>query len=272
MNALQKSSLVAPAGSGVDQPLGAYCRVIVERTTRRLNLLPMFQSSGGTIDLRLRVEPHRLLRASIMAPLEHDPAAHLTILLPLKDRVPFTQRWLAYAAARRLPYRILIADGGADGTVAQTVAESKSRGLDIEYVRYPFDRTYADYYAKLADALSRVTTPFVVMADNDDLFIPDGLARAVEFLLAHPDYVACGGQCAVFWLVGPGTPAGRDLRRRVEWKCSSQFFDRRRRHRPASACASAASAPTMCSMPCTAPICCGAISRRCGTAIRVICS
>jgi len=138
---------------------------------------------------------------------------HLTILLPLKDRVPFTQRWLAYAACAKLRCRILIADGGSDPTVAQIVAENNSQGLDIEYLRYPFDSTYADYYAKLADALSRVKTPFVVMADNDDLFIPDGLTRAVECLLAHPEYVACGGQCAVFWM------SGND----IDWKCSSQY-------------------------------------------------
>jgi glycosyltransferase domain-containing protein len=152
------------------------------------------------------------------------PSAHLTILLPLKDRVPFTHRWLAYARAR-LPFRILIADGGADGTIAHTVAEKKSQGLDVEYLRYPFDRTYADYYAKLANALSRVTTPYVVMADNDDLFIPEGLTRAVEFLLANPGYVACGGQCAVFWLAGtdPATEADAIYGESVAWKCSSQF-------------------------------------------------
>ena len=44
----------------------------------------------------------------------------------------------------------------------------EDQGLDVEYRRYPFDRTYADYFVKLADALSRVTTPFVVLADNDD--------------------------------------------------------------------------------------------------------
>jgi len=140
-------------------------------------------------------------------------SAHLTILLPLKDRVPFTHRWLAYAAETRLPARILIADGGADTTVAHTVAEQKAQGLDVEYLRYPFDTSYADYYSKLADALSRVTTPLVVMADNDDLFVPEGLTRAVECLLTSPEYVACGGQCAVFWM------SGND----VEWKCSSQY-------------------------------------------------
>ena len=150
---------------------------------------------------------------------------YLTILLPLRDRVPFTHRWLSYAMTAPLPYRIVIADGGADLTVAPTVAEKKSEGLDVEYVRYAYDSNYAAYYAKLADALSRVSTPFVVMADNDDFFIPQGLARAVEFLLAHPDYVACGGQCAMFWLGNAGETAhtGATYGDRVQWKCSSQI-------------------------------------------------
>ena len=150
---------------------------------------------------------------------------HLTILLPLKDRVPFTHRWLSYAASAPLPYRILIADGGADRSMAEIAADQKFAGLDVEYVRYPFDRSYADYYTKLADALGRVTTPFVVMADNDDLFIPEGLGRAVDFLAAHPGYVACGGQCAVFWLSSARTsvPVDAVYGDRVQWKCTSQF-------------------------------------------------
>lgn len=148
----------------------------------------------------------------------------LTILLAVKDRVPFTKRWLDYAASVRLPYRILIADGGADDTTAQLAAESRAAGLAVEYVRYPFDASYGDYYAKLADALSRVTTPCAVMADNDDLFIPDGLARAMQFLSENPSYVACGGQCAVFWMSSGHLTAGDALYGdSVEWKCSSQM-------------------------------------------------
>ena len=150
---------------------------------------------------------------------------HLTILLPLKDRVAFTRRWLSYAASTLQQFRILIADGGSDPTVAGLVEERKSEGLKIEYLRYPFDSDYAAFYAKLADALSRVTTPFVVMADNDDLFIPQGLTRAVEFLLANPDHVACGGQCAVFWIGGLPASNDRDTTYgdAIEWKVSSQF-------------------------------------------------
>ena len=149
----------------------------------------------------------------------------LTILLTLKGRAPFTERWLAYAALVKMPVRILIADGSADDAAAQLVQEHRHAALDIVFVRYPADRTYADYYAKVADALSRVTTPFVVLADNDDLFIPSGLAQATRFLADNPSYVACGGQCAAFWL-GSGDearPRSGVYGERIEWKCSSRM-------------------------------------------------
>jgi glycosyltransferase domain-containing protein len=148
---------------------------------------------------------------------------HLTILLPLKDRVTYTKRWLSYVSAADLQSRVLIADGGSDDAVAPLAAESKAGGLDLEYVRYPFDAAYQDFYAKLADALSRVTTPFVVLADNDDLFVPEGLKSAVQYLLAHPEYVACGGQCAVFWLGGPNGGNDALYGDAIDFKCSSQF-------------------------------------------------
>ena len=181
-------------------------------------------------------------------------SANLTILLPLKDRVPFTQRWLAYAASARLPYRILIADGGADDAVAQTVAENKSQGLDVDYVRYPFDRTYADYYAKLADALSRVTTPFVVMADNDDLFIPRGWRAPWSSCWRTPSTWRAAGNARC-----SGSRARDRHRRPTRCTATASSGSAAASFRPTSptpprrACASAASAPTTCSTPCTAP-------------------
>jgi len=143
----------------------------------------------------------------------------LTILLTLKDRAPFTERWLAYAAHVKLPFRVLIADGSVDDAAQAMAAAARAAGLDVEWLRCPVDRTYADYYAKVAGALSRVTTPYVVLADNDDLVIPGGLDRAVQFLSEHPSYVACGGQCAVFWVSSREAVYGDA----VEWKCSSQM-------------------------------------------------
>jgi glycosyltransferase domain-containing protein len=102
--------------------------------------------------------------------------------------------------------------------------ESRAQGLNIDYVRYSFDATYADYYAKLVDALSRVTTSFAVMADNDDLFLPTGLADAVQFLSNNPSHVACGGQCAVFWVSGNSiTAADTVYGDSLKWKCTSHL-------------------------------------------------
>ena len=44
-----------------------------------------------------------------------DPAdKDLTILLTLKDRSAFTQRWMEYANRTSFPFKVLIADGGLD--------------------------------------------------------------------------------------------------------------------------------------------------------------
>jgi glycosyltransferase domain-containing protein len=121
----------------------------------------------------------------------------LTIVLVLKGRVPFTFRWLRYSNNVHLPYRILIADGGEDCRLEKPLHDKQwYPQLDYDYIRYPFDATYAEYYEKMVDALSRVNTPFVAMADNDDFFIPDGLRKSVDFLSRNPDYSSCSGTIA----------------------------------------------------------------------------
>ena len=126
----------------------------------------------------------------------------LTILLTLKDRSLFTFRWMSYANSISFPFKVLIADGGADDTVPKALSNKANYpNVSYEYIRYPYDQTYADYYSKVVDALSRIQTPFVAMADNDDLFVVDGLKLSAEFLRAHPDYSACGGQFGYFWIM-----------------------------------------------------------------------
>jgi len=133
----------------------------------------------------------------------------LTILLTLKDRPLFTFRWMAYANSIRFPFKVLIADGGKDETVPRVLSNKTNfPNLNYEYVRYPYDQTYGEYYSKVADALSRIKTPFVVMADNDDFFIVEGLRDTIEFLCAHSDYSSCGGQIGDFWV----TPSDEDSR------------------------------------------------------------
>jgi glycosyltransferase domain-containing protein len=156
----------------------------------------------------------------------------LTILLTLRSRHAYTLRWLAYASQVRFPFTVYIADGSLDDRMTVALADpARFPHVRYEYRRYPPDGSYADFYAKVADALSRIHTPFVAMGDNDDFFVVPGLSLALTYLSAHPDYVACGGQMASFW-VAPRTADEDPLYGDSKWKCScdTRELDAERAH------------------------------------------
>jgi glycosyltransferase domain-containing protein len=127
----------------------------------------------------------------------------LTVLLLLKDQAPYTFRWLTYASLIRFPFKVLIADGGADDQVADALSDpSRFPGVDFEYVRYPHDRTLTDFYKKKVDALERITTPYVVKTCNDDFYSVEGLRRSIRFLDANPDYSCGRGEIFNFSVLG----------------------------------------------------------------------
>jgi glycosyltransferase domain-containing protein len=147
----------------------------------------------------------------------------LTILLTLKDRAAYTIRWMNYANAIAFPFKVLIADGGSDESMPAMFSDkTRFPKVDFEYVRYPYDKSYSDYYTKIADALRRVTTPFVAMADNDDFFVVDTMNEAIRFLAVNSDYVSCGGESAHFWIepsLGNETES-RLYSKHIDWKCT----------------------------------------------------
>ena len=153
--------------------------------------------------------------------MAHD--SELTILLTLKDRTAYTCRWMAYLDSIKFPFNVLIADGGFDEDLPRVLSDaSRFPNVSYEYVRYPPDRCYADYFAKIENALSRIQTPFVALADNDDFFVVHGLQESVDFLRLHPEYATCGGQIACFSVLGPEgvDPEQRLYGARVTWRPS----------------------------------------------------
>jgi glycosyltransferase domain-containing protein len=125
----------------------------------------------------------------------NDIDKNLTIILVLKDRVNFTYRWMEYANLIKLPFKVVILDGGSDPAVErELLSGEKYNNVNYQYCRYPYDETYQDFYSKLASAFKHVTTDYVALADNDDFFITKGLRESVDFLMKNPDYASCGGQ------------------------------------------------------------------------------
>ncbi len=105
---------------------------------------------------------------------------NLTIVLPTAGRAEFTKRFVDHAS--KLPFLI---------------------ELDEDDAPLPVER----YFAKVRDAVARVTTPYTILCDNDDLPTKE-LEYCCSFLRHHPDYVACSGRIQGFhmWpdpLMGP---------------------------------------------------------------------
>lgn len=126
----------------------------------------------------------------------------LTIVLTLKDRVPFTYRWMKYMDDVRCPYRILIADGGEEGgAIEQHLRKHENYpNLDYDYIRYPYDATIEIFYEKFVNVLSRVESEYLLLADNDDFFLLERIPDMLVFLDARKDYVGARGKRVDFTL------------------------------------------------------------------------
>lgn len=89
---------------------------------------------------------------------------------------------------------IVVQDGSNEHTIA-TMGEWTARDNRIVHLR-------RDRGGNIADAtnygLARARGEYVAILDDDDAWIDPGkLARQVEFLDAHPEYVGCGGGAIV---------------------------------------------------------------------------
>ena len=90
--------------------------------------------------------------------------------------------------------KILLADGGKDIRLENNLRNKTNyRNLDYTYIRYPYDNKLTDYYSKMKKSALQVKTPFVLCIDNDDLIVPEGLEKSLQFLKNNKNYIASRG-------------------------------------------------------------------------------
>ena len=114
---------------------------------------------------------------------------YLTILIPLWGRDYATRRILEHMSQNHVPFKIFFADGG-DTDNAKYIDAYKERGLDIKYRYYGPDDSIHKFMRKMDLACSSITTPLMVMIDNDDLFSLEGLIYGVNFLCDNSDFAS----------------------------------------------------------------------------------
>jgi len=106
-----------------------------------------------------------------------------SILLVLKDRTSYTRRLMNKWNSENFPFKILIADGGKDLETQNWLSnKSNFENLDYEYLRYPFDESLQNFYAKMADAVMKIKTSTVCLMDNDDFIDIEGIKKCLEIL------------------------------------------------------------------------------------------
>jgi glycosyltransferase domain-containing protein len=159
-------------------------------------------------------------------PPGHEAPSRLTVLLTLLGRHEFTPRWFAHAARELSGARVLVADGSHDDQAATLVAEAARAhgGLAVEYRRFAPDRGVADYQRKLATALAAVRTPYVMLADNDDFHIGEGVRHAVAALDARPELGTARGRVAHLVVRGAAGSLPFPIHARSAWAFDYEFF------------------------------------------------
>lgn len=129
----------------------------------------------------------------------NDYSKKLTITLTLKGRDEFTYRWMDYMNNIACPYKILIADGGDNKFLEEHLQNYSNYPLiHYEYIRYPFDETTSLFFKKLESLISKVTTEYILQADNDDFFLLDRIPELIDFLENNHDYISARGQLVNF--------------------------------------------------------------------------
>ncbi len=126
----------------------------------------------------------------------------LTVVLTLKGRYLHTLRWLIYANKISLPYHIIIADGEVNPSINRLLStQSNFPNISYRYIKSE-DIDISAFYAKWANAIRMVNTPYVMMSDNDDFLLPSGIDKAIDLLNSSPEYICSGGRVPGFSLKG----------------------------------------------------------------------
>lgn len=118
---------------------------------------------------------------------------NLTLLLVLKGRHDFTDRWLAYANIFLSDYEIIIADGSEINN-KYILDRTKYKNLEINTPDFPYDENIEFFLKKIKKSLEIVKSEYVLYCENDDLMVPEEIKNVLTFLVKNKDYVSGRGE------------------------------------------------------------------------------
>jgi glycosyltransferase domain-containing protein len=130
-----------------------------------------------------------------------------TVVIPTYNRPALMLRLVRYYVQRAPWISLLVLDSSRPAVAEENARALEKLGASVRHM------TFADTTepaAKISAGLATVDTPYASLCADDDLVFPDGLREAIEFLEAHPDYVAAHGLCLNFRQDGADVHLGRE--------------------------------------------------------------
>ena len=122
----------------------------------------------------------------------------LTIILALKGRHKFTERWLNFANKHLRVFKILIADGSEKNDYYHF--DKTKFNLNVEYRTFPTDKDISYFVKKLQNCSQEVNSKYILYANNDDLLFENEIINILDFLDNNNSHVAARGEIYDFSL------------------------------------------------------------------------
>lgn len=107
-----------------------------------------------------------------------------TLVIPTYNRPSHLKALLTYLSANGLRSPVLILDSSEPRSRAANRKTIDKAGIEVAYAEFPSDTHPFD---KFRDGVNQVTTPFCALCADDDLIVPDGVARCLGALMANPE-------------------------------------------------------------------------------------
>jgi len=117
---------------------------------------------------------------------------NITILLTIYNRIDYTKKWLDFAEKQKIPFKILISDGGNVKNVKKKLKLNK-RKLDIKYKKYKYYKNFKKIYEKYFFAIQNVKTDYLIICEDDDYLSVDGFIKSARFLSKNKNFSCAKG-------------------------------------------------------------------------------
>ena len=113
----------------------------------------------------------------------------LTLVVPLLGRHSLTHEVLENLNLQKCEFKIIAADGSNNEFNKERIKKGiVYENLNIEYMYNGHDHDIHRYMNKMHNAFQKISTPFAMIFDNDDLIDLSGIRRGVYFMSNNLDY------------------------------------------------------------------------------------